>query len=288
MQPPTWPDPVDPDLLLDFQVLDTGHCLAWEHHLIQGGRHVRMACHSIAVLFRHPRHSWFLWDTGYAPRMLEATRKLPYRLYRWVTPLRLDPELAVAAQLGRFGLTPADVRQVVLSHFHADHIAGLRDFPRADLVALDSAYQAVAGRTGLKALARAFVPALLPEDFTHRARLLPGLTGPVLGALGPTHDLFGDRTALLVELPGHARGQLGLLAQARRGPIFLAADSCWLSASFRERRPPHRLTHFFIDDSAAMHATLRKLHDFAQSRPEVAIIPSHCPEALRLYGGAAS
>ncbi len=62
--------------ILQCHMLDTGYCLAWEHHVLQGGRHKRIACHSLAVLLRHPEHGWLLWDTGYAPRMLEVTKRL--------------------------------------------------------------------------------------------------------------------------------------------------------------------------------------------------------------------
>jgi glyoxylase-like metal-dependent hydrolase (beta-lactamase superfamily II) len=273
---------------LRCHVLDTGYCTASEHHLIRGGRRTRIAVHSTAALLHHPRRGWFLWDAGYAPRLLDATRRFPFRLYRWVTPMCIEAHLAVVAQLPRFGLTPDDVKTIVISHFHADHVAGLRDFPRAHLVALRPAYENVAGRTGLRALAIAHVPALLPDDFDRRAQLLPRFAGPTLGPLGPTHDLFGDGSVMLVELPGHARGQVGLFANTDRGKVFFAADSCWLSASFREQRPPHRLTHFFIDDATAMRATLDRLHEFAAANPDVAVIPSHCPEAFAAHVRAAT
>ena len=64
---------------------------------------------------------------------------LPYSLYRRITPLFLRPELAVARQLGAFGLKPPDIRLIFVSHFHADHIAGLRDFPDATYVTLRAA-----------------------------------------------------------------------------------------------------------------------------------------------------
>jgi glyoxylase-like metal-dependent hydrolase (beta-lactamase superfamily II) len=269
--------------LLRCHVLDTGHCLASEHHLIRGGARRTVACHSIVALLQHPRHGWFLWDAGYAPRILDATRRFPFRLYQWVTPMRLRPELAVVAQLSRFGLTPADVGTVILSHFHADHVAGLRDFPRAEVVASGAAYEDVRRRRGLSALRRAFVPALLPDDFERRARLLPDLSGPDLGPLGPGHDLFGDGSAVLVELPGHARGQLGLLARTEKGRVLFAADSVWLSASYRERRPPHWVTHLFLDDPRALRRTIDRLHDFARANPDLAVIPSHCPEAFAAH-----
>jgi glyoxylase-like metal-dependent hydrolase (beta-lactamase superfamily II) len=271
--------------VLTCHLLDTGHCLASEHHLIRGGRRRRLAIHSLVALLGHPTQGWLLWDAGYAPRMLDVTHRFPYRLYRWATPLRLAPELAVLAQLPRFGLEPGAIRRVVISHFHADHISGLRDFPRADLIAARSAYASIAGRTGFGALARAFIPDLLPPDFERRAVLLDDFAGPALDGLGPTLDLFGDGSAVVLSLPGHARGQIGLLANTQRGQLFFIADSCWMSEAFRTNTPPHWITRLFIDDFATMKSTLAQIHQYHRQHPGVTLIPSHCPEVFRRYVG---
>ncbi|HLH62972.1 MAG TPA: MBL fold metallo-hydrolase [Ktedonobacteraceae bacterium] len=265
---------------LQCHILDTGYCIAWEHHLMQGGQRRKIGCHSLVALLYHPQQGWLLWDTGYAPRILTATQRLPFLLYRYATPLRLRPELSVVAQLARWNLQPGDIRRVILSHFHADHIAGLRDFPQAEIIASEAAYEDIAWRHGLRALQRAFIPALLPKDFDKRVRLLSTFAGPVLPALGQAHDLFGDGSLLLMELPGHARGQMGLLAQTTRGQMLFAADGCWLRRSIRERRPPARITHLFVDNTRAVQSTINHLHDFSQACPDVVIIPSHCPEAF--------
>ncbi|HTK08419.1 MAG TPA: MBL fold metallo-hydrolase [Ktedonobacteraceae bacterium] len=265
---------------LTCHMLDTGYCVVWEQHMIQGGRRQRVHCHALVALLQHPEHGWLLWDTGYAPHMLSATQHLPYSLYRRATPLVLNPKLAVAAQLARWNIGPHDIRRVIISHFHADHIAGLRDFPEAELIALESAYADVAARKGINALRRGFIPTLLPDDFRERATLLPPFTGSVLSTLGATYDLFNDGSLLFVELPGHAHGQIGMLVNTTRGRILFAADGCWLTRSVYERRPPSRMTHFFIDDARAMHATINHLADFALAYPDVTIVPSHCPEAF--------
>jgi len=265
---------------LQCHILDTGYCLVWEHHLIQGGQRRQIACHSLAALLCHPRHGWLLWDTGYAPRMLDVTEHFPFSLYRRATPLHLDPALSVAAQLRRWQLRAGDIQRIIISHFHADHIAGLRDFPEAAFIASEAAYNDIASRRGLRALLRAFIPALLPDDFTRRATLLPAFTGQPLLALGATHDLFGDGSLLLVSLPGHARGQMGLLAHTERGRILFAADGCWLRRSIYERRPPSHLSNLVVDDARAVRATINRLHDFAQACGDVVTIPSHCPEAF--------
>ncbi len=265
---------------LECHIFGTGHCLASERHLIRGGRRVKVACHSLVALLRHPTHGWLLWDAGYALRMLEETRRLPYRLYRAITPLRLRPELAAVEQIKRWGLITPDIGQVIISHFHADHIAGLRDFPRARFIASVSAYQSISGRRGFSALRRGMIPALLPEDFENRADLLPDFSGSALPGLGPTHDLFGDGSLILVNLPGHARGQIGMLAQTAQGKILFAADACWLARSIRERKPPHPITNLLVDDPHAVRTTIDHLADFAQAHPGITIIPSHCPETF--------
>jgi glyoxylase-like metal-dependent hydrolase (beta-lactamase superfamily II) len=264
-----------PAPLLRCHILDTGACLAWEHHVIRGGARRRIECHALVALLRHPQHGWLLWDTGYAPRLLEATRHLPFSLYRRATPLRLRPELAVIAQLERFGLEPRDIRSVI----HADHIAGLRDFPQAELIVHHAAYADVVQRQGLAALRRGLIPSLLPDDFKERVRFVSAFADSPLPALGAAHDLFGDGSLRLVPLPGHARGQMGLLAQTERGPLFFAADGCWLSRAVRERQPPHPLTYLFVDDPRAIFTTIERLSAFCTIWPDATLVPSHCPEA---------
>jgi glyoxylase-like metal-dependent hydrolase (beta-lactamase superfamily II) len=267
--------------VLSLRLFATGHCLVAAHHVMRGAPRRPMACHALAALIGHPAHGWSLFDTGYAPRMLEATRRLPWRLYRLATPLRLRPELALASQLPAAGVAPADMRRVIVSHFHADHIAGLRDFPSAAIVATPAALASAAGLRGLAALRCGHIPALLPADLAARALPLPAaFSGPPLPHLGPTHDLFGDGSLLLVALPGHARGQIGALLQTGSGPVLLAADGAWTSQAIRELRPPARITHLFVDDPQAMHATLAALHAFALARPDVRIVPTHCPEMV--------
>jgi glyoxylase-like metal-dependent hydrolase (beta-lactamase superfamily II) len=180
------------------------------------------------------------------------------------------------------GVRPGDVGHVIVSHFHIDHIAGLRDFPAATIVADADAIDSVIGLDGFAALRRGFAPALLPADFARRALPITRFDGPPVAPFGPSHDLFGDGSLLLLRLPGHARGQLGLLLRTARGPALLAADGAWLSRSYRERRGPGRGGYMIADDPRALDETLAKLHAFALANPATTIIPTHCPESYAL------
>ncbi|MEI7644401.1 MAG: MBL fold metallo-hydrolase [Chloroflexales bacterium] len=264
--------------MLDLHLLDTGHCLVSAHHVMRGVPRRPMVCRSLVALIGHPQQGWTLFDTGYAPRMLAATRRLPWRLYRLATPLRIRPEQAAVRQLARYGLAVSDIRRVIISHIHADHVAGLRDFPDVPVIVSPAALASIAGLHGLAALRRAHLPALLPADLAERAAPLPAFTGPPLPHLGPTHDLFGDGSLRLMHLPGHACGQIGALAQTDRGPVLLAADGAWTCQAIREQRPPARITYLFVDDARAVDATLAALRGFSIARPEVRIVPTHCPE----------
>jgi len=250
--------------------------------MLSGGRHARVPVHAISVLLRHPAHGWFLFDTGYAPRILHATRPYPFRIYRWVTPMTITPELAVTNQLTRFGLSVEDISQIVISHFHADHVAGLRDFPTATFAASSEAWLAVRDLSSIRALKNAFLPSLMPADFEQRASLIDDFSGPEVSPFGRSHDLFSDGSALLVRLPGHAKGQLGLLAETGAGRIFFVADSYYMIDSIRRRILPHPITRFFaVNDWRALRETIHKLADFAEANPKVRMVATHCPEAFR-------
>ena len=274
-----------PDDAVVLHVLNTGWGPAPGWILMRGGGVARIRVPTMVALLRHPQEGWGLFDTGYAQRVYEETGHGVFRLYRLFVPTIMNPAGSAAAQLARFGLAPADIAWIVISHFHADHVGGLADFPSARFIASRSAYDDVRPRRGFRALRRAFVPSLLPADFGGRVTLVDDFGGPELAPFGPTHDLFGDGALLLCNLPGHARGQVGLHARTAAGPVLLAGDGCWLSRSYRENRPPHWITGAFVDDTAEARRTVAALHAFALTNPETAIVPAHCPEAhLRFVG----
>ncbi len=265
----------------EYRFLDTGYCLTPECAIIRGGSLRIARCHCLVALLLHPTEGWGLWDTGYAPRFLEETRPFPYRLYRWATPLPKQPDKSVLSQLGGMGLSAADIKWIVLSHLHGDHTAGIRDFPAARLVVTKQAFEHASNLSGLAAVRKAYIPALLPSDFALRATLLTCFDGPELEALGPTFDLFGDGSARLFLLPGHARGQMGMLAETANGPILLAADSVMHRASIREGKPPGAVTRLISDDPDQVLPTILRLREFTIRHPEVPVYTTHCPEAYR-------
>jgi nucleoside-diphosphate-sugar epimerase/glyoxylase-like metal-dependent hydrolase (beta-lactamase superfamily II) len=275
-------------------VLATGYCCQSYHHLVRGAEKRVVALPATFALLRHPRHGVILFDTGYAPRSREVCASLPFSIYERMVPVTVLPEWSAVRQLERRGIGPREVRQVILSHFHADHLGGLRDFPEATFITTEAAYARVRGLSGWRALRAAFIPALLPRDFEARLRLVSLASEPVpipnrrdadplatepWSVFPRTLDLFGDGSILLLPLQGHAAGQIGALVRTSRSSrTLLAADGCWSSESYRARQMPPVLVAPILDNWSAARGTLRRLHAVWRTEPAVTIVPCHCPE----------
>ncbi|MBL4770661.1 MAG: MBL fold metallo-hydrolase [Planctomycetes bacterium] len=274
------------------ELLVAGSCTHPEHIVHGNWRLSSMQFPATFALIRHPDKGLMLYDTGYSTQFLKATEKLPERLYRWITPVTIPEDQTAAAQLRARGIDPEDVKFVILSHFHADHVGGLVDFPRAQFLFLEDAWKAVKDLSGLSALRRAFLPALLPTDFRKRGQAIetgrPMALPSELDPFTHGHDIFGDGSMYAVELDGHAIGQMGLVLRLQTGAFwFLVADACWTSRCYRERISPHVVTRLLFNNTREYRRTLARIGDLSERSPEVQIIPSHCTETLRSLSGAA-
>lgn len=251
-----------------WTVLSDGWTEAHEAIAIAGGSwRKKVRFHATAVLLEHATHGRVLFDTGYSQRFFEETARWPYRAYRLATPVTMTETRGILGVLEARGVSAETVNHIVVSHWHADHIGGLRDFPGATLLTSQIAWNSIRELRGLAALQRAFLPGLVPADAASRLRFL-----------SEGSDIFGDGSLTVLELPGHAAGQIGVRFVAEDGePVLLAADACWLSAAYRENRMPHPVTRV-LHDWDAYRRSLARLHALCTSEPGLRIVPCHCPE----------
>ncbi|MCK9813167.1 MBL fold metallo-hydrolase [Pseudomonas sp. MAFF 302046] len=276
---------------VQVHILRAGWCQHLECMADRGGRLAPRQFPALCGLIQHPDHGWILYDTGYAEHFFQATRALPERLYRSAVPVQLPVAEQLLAQLHALGIGPEDIRCVIISHFHADHIAGLRDFPRATFIALEADHQHIESLRGhrWRATLGGHLPGLLPEDFSARLRLanaspacaLPAWMTPFERGL----DLFGDASLIGVPLPGHSEGQLGLFIPDAEGrPVFLVADACWSVPACRaERLPAAPALWFASADQRQYRRTYSDLGQLIRREPAVAVLPSHCTHAWQAF-----
>ncbi|MCB1490580.1 MAG: MBL fold metallo-hydrolase [Rhodobiaceae bacterium] len=229
-----------------------------------------------------------VFDPGYAPRFQAATDPFPERFYRWLTPTQVPAEGALAATLGRNGLLPA-VTTVIISHFHADHVAGLKDFPGARVVCSRGAWNHVRSVSGLRAVRAGYLKALLPVDIEDRLVFADDLPVRRLGGefwpFTEGRDLFGDGSVLLLPLPGHSVGQLGAALMGPDGVAhLLIADASWSVAALADDAPPPGLTLRLIGSASDFRDTWERLRRLMRQNPETRLIACHCDGTPHRHG----
>ncbi|WP_455904984.1 MBL fold metallo-hydrolase [Microbacterium sp.] len=211
-----------------------------------------------------------LFDTGYATgRWHTGWRGAVYR--RLLPPIVGDAD-DVAARLRADGVDPASVTHVVLSHLHPDHVGGVRRFPHATFV-LSAGHERTLSAPRLRA---GVLTGLLPSWFSDAERIVIDegafATVEVGGTALRTHDLLGDGSYLVVDLPGHADGHLGALIERR---VLLAGDAAWgsdlIDASGTLKALPRAVQH----DADRYAATARILGELAAAG--IRVVCSHDP-----------
>lgn len=271
-------------------LLKVGSCRHVECLAIRGGRFSPVSFPSLSALIIHPDAGPILFDTGYAQHFHDATQSFPERLYRLATPMRLPPAQRLEQHLLRHGLRLQDIRHCIVSHFHGDHVAGLRDLPAASVIAMKSGYESMLRRGRWGGVLQGILPDLLPADLPQRLSFAETYPEVVLPSpwevLGRGHDILGDGSLIGVPLPGHHAGHMGLLLRDEQDrTVLLAADSSWSLNAVRENIPPSRLVRPIIHDWRGYCRTLNTLHLLLARHAELIVLPSHCDQGLAQYDG---
>ncbi|GGI45085.1 MBL fold metallo-hydrolase [Paenibacillus marchantiophytorum] len=279
MQHGTKSNIVKVDVMCSFMA--AGYCTHTERVTIRDGSLQTVRFPALFALIQHPRLGYILFDTGYTERFFHETSKWPFSLYARMTPVFYKTEESAAYQLRQQGIAPEEIGYIILSHFHADHVAGLQDFPNARFLYSQEAYDAVRHRSGWKAVIAGYLPGLLPSDFEARSQPFDETQRIDLPEGFPFSrglDILGDGSLIAVDVPGHATGQIGLLLSTGSETYFLCADAVWSSRAYREHLLPHRLAGIIMADRHQYQESFARIYQLHKQYPDIRIIPSHCSE----------
>lgn len=270
-------------MTVDFKLLNTGYCSSLEKLAIKTAPWRCCQFPAMFALIRHPKHGNILFDTGHSNKFYDLTNKFPMQIYRWLIHVEHNEKSGAASQLKELGITPEEINYIIISHFHADHIGSLHDFPNAKFIYLQEAYDAVKNLNRFAALKAGFLSGLVPDDFIQRSQLLE--QQPLVSLpeeylpFKAGYKVFNDDSIIAIDLPGHAHGQVGLFLQTTTHErIFLIADACWTSQSYLNLVPPHAISFLAMSGKEEYMQTLTKIHELKKNSPHIKIIPSHCNE----------
>ena len=201
-------------------------------------------------------------------------------VYDRLARFRIGEEDTLEAQLGTLGYSPTDVGTAVVSHLHQDHIGGVRDLSRADLMV---------ARAEWDELSR---PAPEARGFLRRHIQVPGREWDLfdfeagaprdLAPFAASLDVFGDGSLVLLPTPGHTAGSTSMLVRRRSGPPLLLVGDLTYGADLLERG-----TLPGVGNRRGLAASSNAVRQLALSHPGLVVLPAHDPTAAtRLWHSA--
>jgi glyoxylase-like metal-dependent hydrolase (beta-lactamase superfamily II) len=273
-----------------FRWLERGSCRHPEVMTIAGGSLCAVDFPALVGIITHPARGIFLFDTGYDPAFIEATRPFPERFYRWTTPVTVGEAQRWQDWLAAHGIAEGDIAGTVISHFHGDHVAGMRHLADQPIFCARAGLEELRRPGRIAQVRKGLLSALVPHSADAQARFSEDAPAvPLQSVFAPFdegRDILGDGSLIAVELPGHCTGHWGLAFHTEHGqPVLLAADAVWSGRSIAERRPPPRITTALLGDTSRYRKTLDLLHAAATANCELAILPSHCTASARRFRG---
>lgn len=176
---------------------------------------VEVPCPSF--LFQH-RQGLALMDTGLYPGAAEDPSRVYGREFVEFMGLHYEPHQRIDRQLESLGFSFSDVKYVILSHAHFDHIGGIHLFPQATVIA------------GAGELQYALMPMSHHAGYFRREEVL-AVARQRVHEVTRELDLFGDGSITILPSPGHTPGNLSVLVRTRTRPFLFSGDALHLRES---------------------------------------------------------
>jgi glyoxylase-like metal-dependent hydrolase (beta-lactamase superfamily II) len=222
----------------------------------------------LAWLIHHPEGP-ILVDTGETARTSEPAyfpRWHPY--YRRGLEMNVRPEDEVGPRLEEVGVSPGEVRRVVVTHFHTDHAGGLHHFPGAEIFATQREISEAAGWTGR---IRGYLPHRWPSWFRPVPISFPELP---FGAFDRSFPVSVAGDVVAVPTPGHTPGHLSVVVRTGEVDYFLAGDTSYTQELLQAEIPDA-----VSPRPSVTLETMGRILAHAAGRPTV-YLPSHDPDSV--------
>jgi N-acyl homoserine lactone hydrolase len=223
-----------------------------------------------AILVEHPSAGPVLVDTGISAEQAEHQAYYRNSIAEYVYDVDeydLPADQAIPAQLARHGYQPADIRGVIVTHLHEDHIGNLNLFSQAPVYLSKAEYDARDSKMfGL-------IPLAYPPSIAAVKDWRPvEFTGPSIGGFDSSADLFGDGSVIALPTPGHSPGSMSVLLRADESREFLVTGDAM-----------YTIRHLAVDQVRAIQVenekedieSIRRIQWLRRALPDVVILTMH-------------
>ncbi|MDN4518080.1 MULTISPECIES: MBL fold metallo-hydrolase [Mycolicibacterium] len=232
-----------------------------------------MVCH---VLLVESADGLVLVDTGFGTHDCEDPNRFGRIRSRFIRP-NFDRGETALNQIRQLGFRRSDVRHVVVTHFDADHIGGLADFPDALVhVTTTEAFGAMRSPSIQERIR------FRPPQWAHGPRIVEhDIDGEAWRGFAAAKELTEIGPGfVLISLPGHTRGHACVAVDAGHRWLLHAGDSFYHPGTLAGAPPvpkwTARLEMLVASDKQKVkqnHVRLAEL--YRRQDPDLMILCSH-------------
>lgn len=252
-----------------FSVIKTSKVSVAERLLLPDGSMTKKIDTNFSAFLIKHGDDYLLFDTGLGANIeAQYAQDMPY----WArAAFKFDkPVLPARQQLDAAGFAP--IQRVIISHGHWDHASGVPDFPEAQIFAAEEEMHSIqhpesgAGTAWPSQVA------------TPGTRWSPLVLKPIAyKGYAQSLDLFNDGSVVLVAMPGHTEGSIGMFVTVDSGKCyFFIGDVAWKAGAVQAGAPKFWAASLVVDRNREQ--TLRsveQVRDVARKYPEVVVVPAH-------------
>ena len=255
-----------PARAITFAIIKTSDVTTREGLAFSGGRlTLPVKLNHVAVLVRHAQGT-FLFDTGLGNDIVKQFRRdMPW----WANPFfSFGPVTSARAQLDAHGIK--HIERIILSHGHWDHASALPDFPEADVWVTHQEKNY---------LRHPHPGSVFPSQVAaaHTKWVTYQFASRPFRSFSTSTDLFGDGSVVLVPLPGHTPGSVGMFITLQSGHQFLfVGDVVWKMGALARRHPKMWLASKIVDDDGpGTRNSMAAIERERLSNPGLVVVPAH-------------
>ena len=225
-----------------------------------------------ALLVRHPKGD-ILIDTGMGRTIDAQVATLPM-WFRAVTSYTRSA--AAADQLKDAGYdAKTNLRAILLTHAHWDHVSGVPDFPGTPVwITAEERRFVDAGGWITKTARDAHAQW---EEYAFEG-------GPYLG-FPKSHDVYGDGAIVVVPAPGHTPGSVIVFVTTPDQKRYaMVGDLAWQREGITEREERPWVTRTLADEDAARtRESLVRVAAVKDRIPDLVLVPAHDARAFEAF-----
>jgi glyoxylase-like metal-dependent hydrolase (beta-lactamase superfamily II) len=252
-----------------FAIIKTSQVAVMEGLLKPGGSYTRQINSNFSAFLIKHHGDYLLFDTGMGSQVnTQYQQGMPL----WLRPFfKYDEPVAPAReQLKQAGMAP--IQRVILSHSHWDHASGVMDFPEA--------------RIGVSARELEVIrhPSTGPGGVWASQVAAASIQWEVLAfkpiayrGYAQSLDLFQDGRVVLVPMPGHTPGSIGMFVTVDSGTVyFFIGDVAWTSDAASLAAPKFWAAGLLVDkDASQTQDSVDQLRALMQADPNLVVVPAH-------------